>query len=274
MLGELRSLAFVRAVFAEFSATMVFVFFGAGSALSWSTAPLNTLQISLAFGLAIATMVQGVGHISGAHLNPAVTLAFLFGSHISMLRALFYITAQVLGGMAGAAVLYGVTPPSVRGDLAINNLHPEVKSGHAFVLEAILTFQLVLCIYATTDDRRTGCLGSQALAIGFSVTLGHLIGIPFTGTSMNPARSFGPSVVVGKFPHHWVFWVGPIIGGVVAGQLYDLVLFPRIKKSLERLSVLIGHFPDRDKDEPEPCKKPRPELGLRDMPKFSEKEKI
>ncbi|XP_064408586.1 lens fiber major intrinsic protein isoform X2 [Latimeria chalumnae] len=254
MLWELRSPSFIRAVFAEFLATMVFVFFGVGSALSWSEDPLNILQVSLSFGFTIATMVQGVGHISGAHLNPAVTLAFLFGSHISLLRALLYIAAQVLGGMAGAAVLYGVTPPSVRGDLAINKVQPGVAPGHALVVEMILTFQLILCIFATTDDRRTGCLGSPSLSIGLSVTLGHLFGIPFTGTSMNPARSFGPAVVVRKFSYHWIFWVGPIVGAIVAALLYNFILFPRKRNFLESIAILKGTLYPEDEDEPNSCR--------------------
>lgn len=117
---ELCSWAFYRAVFAEFLATMIFVFFGLGSALRWPAALPTVLQISLAFGLAIGTLVQTVGPISGAHINPAVTIACFVGSQISIWRTAFYILAQILGGLAGAGILYGVVPPSVRGNLAIN----------------------------------------------------------------------------------------------------------------------------------------------------------
>ncbi|XP_005986375.1 lens fiber major intrinsic protein-like [Latimeria chalumnae] len=246
---ELRSVPFIRAVFAEFVGTMVFVIFGVGSAsLKWCTPPLNILEVSLANGLGIGIMVQGVGHISGAHLNPAVTLAFLFGSRISLLRALFYVAAQVLGGIAGSAILYGVTPPSAREDLAITQVQPGMAPGHALVVEMILTFQLILCVLATTDDRRTGCHGSPSLAIAVSVTLGHLVGIPFTGASMNPARSFGPAVVIRKFPYHWIYWVGPIVGAIVTTLLYNFVFRPRMRNLSERLAILKGTLPPEDED--------------------------
>ncbi|MGH0123149.1 UNVERIFIED_CONTAM: hypothetical protein FKN15_078244 [Acipenser sinensis] len=120
---EFRSMAFWRAVFAEFFATMFFVFFGLGAALRWSAGPMNVLHIAFCFGLAAATLVQSVGHISGGHLNPAVTFAYLIGSQVSLFRAFFYIAAQLLGAVAGAAVLYGVTPNNVRGNLALNTVY-------------------------------------------------------------------------------------------------------------------------------------------------------
>uniref|UniRef100_A0A8D0BTP7 Aquaporin-2 n=1 Tax=Salvator merianae TaxID=96440 RepID=A0A8D0BTP7_SALMN len=201
---ELRSVAFTRAVLAEFLATLIFIFFGLGSALNWPTSPPNVLQISLAFGLAIATLVQAVGHVSGAHINPAVTVACLVGSQVSFLRAIFYVAAQILGAVTGAALLHQLTPPHIRGSLAINRVHNNTTTGQAVTVELFLTFQLVLCIFASTDERRSDHLGSPALSIGFSVTLGHLLGIYYTGCSMNPARSFGPAVVVGDFDGQWV----------------------------------------------------------------------
>lgn len=117
---ELRSIAFSRAVFAEFLATLLFVFFGLGSALNWPQALPSVLQIAMAFGLGIGTLVQALGHISGAHINPAVTVACLVGCHVSFLRAAFYVAAQLLGAVAGAALLHEITPPDIRGDLAVN----------------------------------------------------------------------------------------------------------------------------------------------------------
>ncbi|XP_014404126.1 PREDICTED: aquaporin-2 isoform X2 [Myotis brandtii] len=120
---ELRSIAFSRAVFAEFLATLLFVFFGLGSALNWPQALPSVLQIAMAFGLAIGTLVQALGHVSGAHINPAVTVACLVGCHVSFLRAAFYVAAQLLGAVAGAALLHEITPEGIRGDLAINAIH-------------------------------------------------------------------------------------------------------------------------------------------------------
>lgn len=117
---ELRSIAFSRAVFAEFLATLLFVFFGLGSALNWPQALPSVLQIAMAFGLAIGTLVQALGHVSGAHINPAVTVACLVGCQVSFLRAAFYVAAQLLGAVAGAALLHEITPEAIRGDLAIN----------------------------------------------------------------------------------------------------------------------------------------------------------
>ncbi|XP_042308089.1 aquaporin-2-like [Sceloporus undulatus] len=246
MMWELRSVAFTRAVLAEFIATLIFIFFGLGSAMNWPASPPNVLQISLAFGLAIATLVQAVGHISGAHINPAVTVACLVGSQVSFLRAVFYVVAQILGAVTGAALLHQLTPPHIRGSLAINRVHNNTSSGQAVTMELFLTFQLVLCIFASTDDRRNDNVGSPALSIGFSVALGHLLGIYYTGCSMNPARSFGPAVVVGDFENQWIFWLGPMAGAVVASLLYNYALFPHSKTLSERLAIFKGYEPEED----------------------------
>ncbi|XP_069509766.1 aquaporin-5-like [Ambystoma mexicanum] len=242
MKKEICSLDFGRAIFAEFLATLVFVFFGLGSALKWTAALPTILQIAMAFGLAIATMVQSVGHISGGHMNPAVTLAFLVGSQISILRAVFYIIAQMVGAIAGAAILYGVAPPTIRGNLAVNSVNINATVGQAVAVEIILTFQLVLCIFATTDSRRTDNVGSPSLSIGLSVTLGHLVGIYFTGCSMNPARSFGPAVITANFTNQWIFWVGPCVGGILASLVYNYILCPYSRDLSDRLAILKGTY--------------------------------
>ncbi|NXX35032.1 AQP2 protein, partial [Nicator chloris] len=248
---ELRSIAFTRAVFAEFLATLVFVLFGLGSALNWPSAPApSTLQIALAFGLAIGTLVQALGHVSGAHINPAVTLGCLLGSQLSLLRALFYVVAQLLGGVVGAAILHQVTPADSRQGLALNKLHNETTTGQAVTVELFLTFQLVLCIFASTDERREDNLGSPALSIGLSVAVGHLLGIRYTGCSMNPARSFAPApgwvLLTPLSSPLQVFWVGPLIGAAAASILYNYVLFPQAKTFSERLAILKGCEPEPD----------------------------
>ncbi|NWT42741.1 AQP2 protein, partial [Rynchops niger] len=255
---ELRSIAFTRAVFAEFLATLVFILFGLGSALNWPSASSpSILQIALAFGLAIGTLVQALGHISGAHINPAVTVACLIGSQVSFLRAVFYVVAQLLGGVVGAAILHEITPADSREGLAINKLHNETTTGQAVTVELFLTFQLVLCIFASTDERREDNLGSPALSIGLSVAVGHLLGIRYTGCSMNPARSFAPAVIVGdfnwflltqffSFPFPQVFWVGPLIGAAAASIIYNYILFPQAKTFSERLAIFKGCEPEED----------------------------
>ncbi|KAF1571121.1 UNVERIFIED_CONTAM: Aquaporin-2, partial [Eudyptes pachyrhynchus] len=255
---ELRSVAFTRAVFAEFLATLVFILFGLGSALNWPSASSpSILQIALAFGLAISTLVQALGHVSGAHINPAVTVACLIGSQVSFLRAVFYVVAQLLGAVVGAAILHEVTPADSREGLAINKLHNETTTGQAVTVELFLTFQLVLCIFASTDERREDNVGSPALSIGLSVAVGHLLGIRYTGCSMNPARSFGPAVIVGdfswflftrffSFPFPQVFWVGPLVGAAAASIIYNYILFPQAKTFSERLAIFKGFEPEED----------------------------
>ncbi|XP_040278274.1 aquaporin-5-like [Bufo bufo] len=252
MLKDLCSGAFFRAVLAEFLGTLLFVFFGLGSALSWPSALPSILQISLAFGLAIATLVQVIGHVSGAHLNPAVTLAFMVGSQISILKCVFYILAQMFGAVAGAGLLYEFTPANVRGNLAINSINEDTTAGQAVAVELFLTMQLVLCVLATTDSRRTDNIGSPALSIGLSVTLGHLLGIYYTGCSMNPARSFGPALIMGLYNYHWVFWVGPMSGAIFGSLIYNYLLFPTMKNPLSRLSILrVSYDPEHEQEREE-----------------------
>ncbi|XP_069509765.1 aquaporin-2-like [Ambystoma mexicanum] len=246
MRRELCSWAFARAVIAEFLATLLFIFFGLGSALKWPSSLPTVLQISLAFGLAIGTMVQAVGHISGAHINPAVTVAFLVGSHISFLRAFAYILAQILGGLVGAGILYAVVPVNIRGNLASNALSNSTSPAQGVAIEIILTFQLVLCIFASTDSRRADNLGSPALSIGLSVTLGHLVGIYYTGCSMNPVRSLSPAVIVKRFNNHWIFWVGPLVGGILGSLVYNYILYPIQSSAAEKIAILAGTFQEED----------------------------
>ncbi|KAJ1191301.1 hypothetical protein NDU88_000617 [Pleurodeles waltl] len=171
-------------------------------------------------------MVQCFGHISGGHINPAVTIAMLCTRKISLAKSIFYVIAQCLGAIVGAGLLYLVTPPNVAGNLGITTVDGHLSAGHGLLIELIITFQLVFTIFATCDSKRKDVTGSVALAIGFSVTIGHLFAINYTGASMNPARSFGPAVIKGKWDNHWIYWIGPIIGAVIAGGLYEYVYCP------------------------------------------------
>ncbi|XP_025333362.1 aquaporin-6 [Canis lupus baileyi] len=237
LLGDLWRAA-SRALFAEFLATGLYVFFGVGSALPWPTALPTVLQMAITFNLATAVAVQITWKTSGGHINPAVTLAFLVGSQISLPRAMAYVAAQLAGATLGAAVLYGVIPGDIRETLGVNMVRSSTSTGQAVAVELVLTLQLVLCIFASTDSRQTS--GSPATMIGISLSLGHLIGIYFTGCSMNPARSFGPAIIVGKFKVHWVFWVGPLTGAVLASLIYNFILFPDTKTMAQRLAILMG----------------------------------
>ncbi|NWI58902.1 AQP2 protein, partial [Calyptomena viridis] len=247
---ELRSIAFTRAVLAEFLATLVFVLLGLGSALDWpSLPPPGVLQVALAFGLAIGTLVQALGHVSGAHVNPAVTVACVLGSQLSLLRALCYVLAQLVGGVVGAAILHQVTPQRCRHGLALNKLHNETTPGQAVTVELFLTFQLVLCVLASTDERREDALGSPALSIGLSVAVGHLLGVRNgikSGTSrFSLARGWIWLIPFPSLPSQ-VFWVGPLVGAAAASILYNYVLFPQSKTLSERWAILRGREPDAD----------------------------
>ncbi|MEE6472200.1 hypothetical protein FKM82_009532 [Ascaphus truei] len=272
MLKDMCSGASLRALLAEFLGTLLFVFFGLGSALPWPSALPSVLQIALTFGLGIGTMVQIVGHISGAHLNPAVTMAFLVGSQISLLKAIFYILAQVAGAVAGAGLLYEFTPSKVRGTFGVNSLSNDISPGQGVAVELFLTMQLVLCIFGTTDGRRTDNVGSPSISIGLSVVLGHLLGIYFTGCSMNPARSFGPALITGQFSFHWVFWVGPMTGAIFGSLIYNYLLFPLETSPLDRLSILQGNYDPEHEREREEHRKQSVELNsLHSYPKNMDK---
>ncbi|XP_063133179.1 aquaporin-4 isoform X2 [Rattus norvegicus] len=225
--------AFWKAVTAEFLAMLIFVLLSVGSTINWGGSenplPVDMVLISLCFGLSIATMVQCFGHISGGHINPAVTVAMVCTRKISIAKSVFYITAQCLGAIIGAGILYLVTPPSVVGGLGVTTVHGNLTAGHGLLVELIITFQLVFTIFASCDSKRTDVTGSVALAIGFSVAIGHLFAINYTGASMNPARSFGPAVIMGNWENHWIYWVGPIIGAVLAGALYEYVFCPDVE---------------------------------------------
>ncbi|XP_017692187.1 PREDICTED: lens fiber major intrinsic protein [Lepidothrix coronata] len=240
---ELRSSSFWRAVLAEFLGSFLYALLGLGASLRWAPGPPSVVGSALAFGLAQATLVQALGHVSGGHVNPAITLAFMLASQLSVARTVGYLLAQVLGALAGAGVLYGVTPGPVRGTLGLNALHPGVGPGQGTVVEVLLTAQFVLCVFASFDDRHDGRPGMAAVPVGFSLALGHLFGIHYTGAGMNPARSFAPAVITRDFTNHWVYWAGPLLGAALGAVLYEFALCPRPRSLAERLAALKGEPP-------------------------------
>ncbi|XP_062385812.1 aquaporin FA-CHIP-like [Sardina pilchardus] len=244
MMSEIKSKAFWRAVLAELLGMTLFIFLSITAAIG--NAELDEVKTSLAFGLAIATLAQSLGHISGAHLNPAVTLGMLASCQISVLRAVMYIAAQMLGATVASGIIFGVRP-SNNDKLGVNGLDPDLSPSQGIGIELLATFQLVLCVIATTDKRRRDVTGSAPLAIGLSVALGHLTAISFTGCGINPARSFGPAVVTTNFKNHWVYWVGPMSGGVAAALVYDFLLYPKTEDFPDRMKVLMSG-PAKDYD--------------------------
>jgi len=218
----------LQRIVAEFVGTFALIFFGAGSICadqflkSTNQGSLGLLGIAVAHGLAIAIMVTAVGHISGGHLNPAVTIGFWVTRKISTFEAVLYWLAQLAGGVAAAYLLRLVIPEDTwqlvkLGTPALGGLSHSV----GMVLEGIMTFFLVFVVFATAADER-GAFGKIAgFAIGLTVTMDILMGGPFTGAAMNPARSFGPALASQHWANQGVYWVGPLSGGVLAGWFYD-----------------------------------------------------
>ncbi|KAM6960435.1 aquaporin-1-like [Tautogolabrus adspersus] len=242
---EFRSKNFWRAFLAELVGMTLFIFLGLSTAIGNknNTSPDQEVKVALGFGLAIATLAQSLGHISGAHLNPAVTFGMLASCQISVFKAVMYIVAQMLGSALASGIMYGARP-STTASLGLNSLNG-VTPIQGMGIELLATFQLVLCVIAVTDRRRRDVTGSAPLAIGLSVCLGHLAAISYTGCGINPARSFGPALILNDFTNHWVYWVGPMCGGVAAALVYDFLLFPKLDDFPERVKVLaIGQVAD------------------------------
>jgi len=216
---------------AEFVGTFWLVFGGCGSAVLAATFPavgIGFLGVSLAFGLTVLTMAYAIGHISGCHLNPAVSIGLAAARRFPVSELPAYIFAQVLGGIAGASVLYVIASGKPGFDLAAgfasNGYGIHSPGGYALgaclVAEVVLTLMFLLIILGATDPRAPQ--GFAPIAIGLGLTLVNLIGIPVTNMSVNPARSTGPALFVGGWAIEqlWLFWVAPIIGGLLAGLAY------------------------------------------------------
>lgn len=207
----------MRAHAAEFIGTFALVFFGCGAIANG----LPPTSVAIAFGLVIAAMIYALGHVSGAHFNPAVSIAFAVGRHMPWPRAATYTIVQVLGATAGALALRATLGPTA--DLGVTQ--PSGASTQAFAWEALLTFTLVFVITAVaTDIRAVG--QAAALAIGGTVALGSLVGGPVSGASMNPARSIGPAVVSGDLANLWIYLIAPVLGGILAVLAYRRLRSP------------------------------------------------
>jgi len=220
-----------RAV-AEFIGTFWLVLGGCGSAVLAAAFPnvgIGLLGVSFAFGLTVLTMAFAIGHISGCHLNPAVSLGLVVGGRFKGSELAPYVIAQVAGAVLAAAVLYFIASGQAGFDLAASGLASNGYADHSpgkysvaagFVTEVVMTFMFLIIILGATDDRAPK--GFAPIAIGLGLTLIHLISIPVTSTSVNPARSTGPALIVGGWALQqlWLFWVAPLIGAAMAGVAY------------------------------------------------------
>jgi aquaporin Z len=216
---------------AEAIGTFWLVFGGCGSAVLAAAFPevgIGLVGVSLAFGLTVLTMAFAIGHISGCHLNPAVTVGLWAGGRFPAGEVLPYVVAQVIGGVVGAGILYliasGAAGFDLAGGLASNGYGEHSPGGYSLlsglVAELVLTFMFLFVIMGATDARAPA--GFAPIAIGLALTLIHLISIPVTNTSVNPARSTGPAVFVGGWAlaQLWLFWLAPLAGGALGGIAY------------------------------------------------------
>jgi aquaporin NIP len=217
--------ALARRAAAEGMAAFALVFAGCGAIITDTVrdGALGAVGVSLVFGLVIASMIYATGHLSGAHINPAVTIAFVLTRHFSPRDAAAYVTAQLAGASAAALLLlaaWGDRPADLGATV------PSVGTGTALLYEVVLTaFLMFVIIAVATDVRAVGA--AAALAIGGTVGLDALFGGPITGASMNPARSFGPALASGQWHQFWIYVVGPIAGAALGGFAYQLVRAPR-----------------------------------------------
>jgi len=223
-----------RRAAAEFIGTFWLVFGGCGSAVLAAAFPglgIGFLGVALAFGLTVLTMAFAIGHISGCHLNPAVSVGLVVGKRFPASDLLAYVVAQVSGAIAAAGVLYviasGKAGFSLAGGFASNGYGTHSPGGYplasCLVAEMVLTFMFLMIILGATDRRAPQ--GFAPIAIGLGLTLIHLVGIPVTNTSVNPARSTGPALFVGGWAVEqlWLFWLAPIVGAAIAGLVYPAV---------------------------------------------------
>jgi MIP family channel proteins len=207
-----------RPLLAEFIGTFAFIFVGIGAT---KNAGHDVLSIALADGLTIAAFVSATMHISGGQLNPAITFGLLCGGHMTLPNAIRYWISQLLGGFAAALICLGLFGRDVvvtgTPQLAIN-----LNGGQGILVEAILTFFLVFVVYGTAVDTRSRAVAG--FAIGSTMTLGILFGWPLTGAAMNPARVFGPALAANFWHDHYVYWVGPLVGGLLGGLVYRVFI--------------------------------------------------
>ncbi len=222
-------------LYAEFLGTAWLVLGGCGTAVLAAAFPqlgVGFVGVALAFGLTVVTMAYAVASVSGAHFNPAITVGLAFGGRFPWSEVVQYVIAQVLGGIVGAAILYVVATGKAGADIggfATNGYgdHSPGKYGlvAALVTEVVMTFGFVTVILGVTDKRASAFAAAVPLAIGLALTLIHLISIPVTNTSVNPARSTAPALFVGgaALSQLWLFWVAPLAGGALAGLAYGLL---------------------------------------------------
>ncbi|HYL65560.1 MAG TPA: MIP family channel protein [Nitrosopumilaceae archaeon] len=228
-----------RAWFAEAIATYALVFFGplaiilAAVAFGTGLSIQAIVMISLAHGAAIGLMVYTFGHVSGAHINPAVTISMLVTRRIGIKDGIAYIIFQLIGAITAAASLKAILPDlGAKVNFGTQGGPSELLNHSAIsglAVEIILTFFLVTVIFMTAVHKKAPA-GMYGLAIGGMIFLIHLVGVPLTGASVNPARTFGPALISGYWDYHWIYWAGPIIGAIIAGLIMNYVFVKKAEQ--------------------------------------------
>jgi MIP family channel proteins len=220
-------------VLAEFVGTFLFVFTGAGSIITntFLHGTVGLIGIALAHGLALSIVITITAATSGGHINPAVTIGFIVTRRIVRLVGILYIVAQLLGATLAGLLLQVIFPQDVwqAAQLGTPALAPNTSSGIGILIEAILTFFLLLAVFGTAVDERAPKIGG--FGIGLTVMVDILVGGPLTGAAMNPARTFGPALAGGFWNNNFVYWIGPIIGSVLAAFFYEYVILRPLKDS-------------------------------------------
>jgi aquaporin TIP len=236
MKGELASMGARRAMAAEFLGTLLFVFLAAGTMvvtggiLAERLSSARLLVVALAHAVAFAVFVAAAGPLSGGHLNQAITIATMATGRMNIARGAMYLVAQMLGAAIAAYLIRLVVPGAMQNGMGTTGLAPRVTPEAGFIVEAILTFALVVAYFATGTKAARPV---APLALGVMVLIGQLFALALTGASMNPARSFGPAFVAGAWAGHWIYWAGPIMGGLLAAVVWEW-FFAR-KGDLEQL---------------------------------------
>jgi len=224
--GVNRDIEWLKLAICEFLGPFALVFAGVGAIIQTHTPQgSNIIAVAFAHGLGLGLLIAAVGHISGGHFNPAVTIGVLAARRITVRRAILYIVSQLLGGLAAAAALTLVYRAAERNAPGVNLGVPVVghSIGSALVMEFILTFFLVFVIFGVAIDHRTG-RAISGLAIGLTVTMDIFAGGAVSGAIMNPSRALGPAIVRWDWTNQWIWWVAPILGGLAAAVLYNYVL--------------------------------------------------
>ncbi|XP_055891199.1 aquaporin-like [Biomphalaria glabrata] len=222
---ELSTAMFYKAAFAELAGTAILMISICGSYTTLDQGhPQEPLVSAACAGLAVAMIIWTFNHISGAHINPSVSLSFMVTGQLSLVKTVVFIVMQCAGSIAGTAIVWYIIPDQWRGQIGATVLGKDVTVAQGFVAEMIATCFLILAVFASSDKNRSDLGGSMPLTIGLVVVMQNTWAARLTGCSMNPIRTLGPAVIAGVWDDHWLYWVAPTLGGVLGALIYKYIL--------------------------------------------------